>query len=954
MEGDLIAQMSSSVFAHDVNSLARKRDLAWQRGGFLHNHHQEGINSSSYVINPTNWDPKAWFWDSARFVAKPASNESNGAIRIGDSSPPAGFEQIGSKEGMRTAKEAENLTLKLGGRFQNFEEPGGRLNKRVRSGSPANGGNYPICQVDDCKADLSSAKDYHRRHKVCEIHSKTSKAVVGSQMQRFCQQCSRFHSLGEFDEGKRSCRRRLAGHNRRRRKNQPKDDSNQYAFPTNQENRGPGNLKTIDVSGILARLQGHEKDKSASRPGKFDLTISQNSEITAPSTRDLLSVLSSESKVLQPMSGDGRDSSKKSVNPQERLIKTRALAFPSLSEVSDHSLDEISHDLELQLFSSSDGASPPKTSSSSKYQSTENSSPIDDRSALSSPAVQSLFPLRSGDKDYGSMLGLSGDAERILVNGLQYRFGDTSSSGSDQSPSTSDSGNQDRTGRIIFKLFGKDPSSFPGALRNQILSWLSHSPSDMEGYIRPGCVVLSIYLAMPSFAWAKLERDLSERVKFLIQSADSDFWRNARFVVHTANQLASHKDGKVRLCKSWITLSAPEITSVSPLAVVSGEETLITIRGRNLAARGTKLHCAYVGTYTSTSSDSGFSVNSITFNFPGGAPNLYGRFFLEVENGFKGNNFPVIVADPKICQEIRALEPELDGDGIRTNLILHFLNELGWLFQRKSTASFSIFPRFSSSRFKFLILFSVDRDWSALVKKLLDCLMEEKSRNLDLAEEYSEMLSEIRLVHRAVSRRSRKMVELLLNFLERNGSGSSAVYLFPPDVLGPGGLTPLHLAASMDGSEDIVDALTDDPQEIGLESWSSSIDEDGKPPYYYALMRNNQSYNRLVDRKLDRRRGQLSIAVHSVDSISQELPPSVERVIPEITSLRAIYSHCSFLERRTIKSAYPAVGFQIPFMHPILAIAAVCVCVCVFLRGSPVFGSVVSSFSWESLGFGPR
>lgn len=31
----------------------------------------------------------------------------------------------------------------------------------------------------------------------------------------------RFHVLKEFDEGKRSCRRRLAGHNRRRRKTLP-------------------------------------------------------------------------------------------------------------------------------------------------------------------------------------------------------------------------------------------------------------------------------------------------------------------------------------------------------------------------------------------------------------------------------------------------------------------------------------------------------------------------------------------------------------------------------------------------------------------------------------------------------------------------------------------------------------------------------------------------------------
>lgn len=33
--------------------------------------------------------------------------------------------------------------------------------------------------------------------------------------------CCRFHSLGEFDDVKRSCRKRLDGHNRRRRKPPP-------------------------------------------------------------------------------------------------------------------------------------------------------------------------------------------------------------------------------------------------------------------------------------------------------------------------------------------------------------------------------------------------------------------------------------------------------------------------------------------------------------------------------------------------------------------------------------------------------------------------------------------------------------------------------------------------------------------------------------------------------------
>lgn len=76
------------------------------------------------------------------------------------------------------------------------------------------------CQVYGCHEDLTAAKDYHKRHKVCDVHSKTSKVIVNGIEQRFCQQCSRFHLLGEFDDGKRSCRKRLAGHNERRRKPQ--------------------------------------------------------------------------------------------------------------------------------------------------------------------------------------------------------------------------------------------------------------------------------------------------------------------------------------------------------------------------------------------------------------------------------------------------------------------------------------------------------------------------------------------------------------------------------------------------------------------------------------------------------------------------------------------------------------------------------------------------------------
>lgn len=65
--------------------------------------------------------------------------------------------------------------------------------KRARGGNNNNNGGSQTasCLVDGCESDLSNCRDYHRRHKVCELHSKTPVVNIGGHKQRFCQQCSR-------------------------------------------------------------------------------------------------------------------------------------------------------------------------------------------------------------------------------------------------------------------------------------------------------------------------------------------------------------------------------------------------------------------------------------------------------------------------------------------------------------------------------------------------------------------------------------------------------------------------------------------------------------------------------------------------------------------------------------------------------------------------------------------
>ncbi|KAL6629938.1 hypothetical protein ACP70R_029703 [Stipagrostis hirtigluma subsp. patula] len=97
----------------------------------------------------------------------------------------------------------------------------GKEREGKRAKGEEGGGAEVRCQVEGCGVELGSAKEYHRKHRVCEAHTKCPRVVVAGQERRFCQQCSRFHALSEFDQKKRSCRRRLSDHNARRRKPQP-------------------------------------------------------------------------------------------------------------------------------------------------------------------------------------------------------------------------------------------------------------------------------------------------------------------------------------------------------------------------------------------------------------------------------------------------------------------------------------------------------------------------------------------------------------------------------------------------------------------------------------------------------------------------------------------------------------------------------------------------------------
>ncbi|XP_070679683.1 uncharacterized protein [Malus domestica] len=116
------------------------------------------------------------------------------------SEPDAPFREL--KEDVLKDEEDEELD-------EQVEDHHDRKKKGAESVTGASGDGMAICKADGCAVDLSDAKVYNRRHRVCELHSKAPLVIVSGLKRRFCHKCSRFHDLSEFDDTKQSCRRHL-------------------------------------------------------------------------------------------------------------------------------------------------------------------------------------------------------------------------------------------------------------------------------------------------------------------------------------------------------------------------------------------------------------------------------------------------------------------------------------------------------------------------------------------------------------------------------------------------------------------------------------------------------------------------------------------------------------------------------------------------------------------------
>ncbi|WVZ61137.1 hypothetical protein U9M48_011055 [Paspalum notatum var. saurae] len=922
------------------------------------------------------WDLNDWSWDSERFVATPVpSAVVNGSgLNSSPSSSEEAEAEVARNGGLRGSdsdkrkrvvviddEDAEDqdtvvngggsLSLRIGHNDVNEDDRNGKK-IRVQGG----GSSGPACQVEGCGADLTAAKDYHRRHKVCEMHSKATTAVVGNTVQRFCQQCSRFHLLQEFDEGRRSCRRRLAGHNRRRRKTRPdvaiggtasiEDKVSNYLLLSligicanlNSENVQQSNsqellstllknlgsvAKSLEPKELCKLLEAYQSLQNGSNAGTSG-TANAAEEPAEPSNSNLPFV-----------NGSHRGQASSPVVPVQSKSTMVVTPEPASCKLKDFDLNDTCIDVE-------------------GFEDGQEGSPTPVFNAASSPNSASWMQQDSTQ----SPPQISGNSDSTSTQSLSSSNGDT----------------QCRTDKIVFKLFNKVPGDLPPVLRSQIFGWLSSSPTDIESYIRPGCIILTVYLRLVESAWRELSDNMSLHLDKLLNSSTADFWASGLVFVMVRRQLAFMHNGQIMLDRTLAPSSYHycKILRVRPVAAPYSATINFRVEGFNLLSTSSRLICSFEGRCIfqedtdNVADDAEYEDRDIDcLSFCCSAPGPRGRGFIEVEDsGFSNGFFPFIVAENDVCSEVSELESifesssneHADVDNARDQA-LEFLNELGWLLHRANimskqdemdthTAAFNIW------RFRNLGIFAMEREWCAVIKMLLDFifvgLVDVGSRSPE------EVVLSENLLHAAVRRKSVKMIKFLLRYKTNTNSKETAqTYLFRPDALGPSTITPLHIAAASSDAEDVLDVLTNDPGLVGISAWSNARDETGFTPEDYARQRGNDAYLNLVQKKIDKHFGKGHVVLGVPSSMCSIITDGVKPgdVSLEICRpMSASVPSCLLCSRQAAvcpNSAARSFLYR-PAMLTVMGVAVVCVCVGILLHTFPrVYAA--PAFRWEFL-----
>ncbi|KAL8486299.1 hypothetical protein ACS0TY_023127 [Phlomoides rotata] len=559
---------------------------------------------------------------------------------------------------------------------EKLEEAGLPGKKRPRT-ARAPGGAPARCQVPGCEVDISELKGYHKRHRVCLQCANASTVVLDGEIKRYCQQCGKFHILSDFDEDKRSCRRKLERHNNRRRRktNDSKDGLEKESQQT---------ILVDDLSG----------DDDAGKDGIC--VTSQNEE------REIL------------LESDVQVSTLSSALVSQNLQSDSVVSFTSSGETHIEG-DKLN----------------PKLKHSPSY--------LDNKSSFSS-----LCP----------------------------------------------------AGRISFKLYDWNPAEFPRRLRLQIFQWLASMPVELEEYIRPGCTILTAFIAMSRPQWHKLMDEPSLCIKDLIASPGSLLSGRGIMHVYLNDMIFRVSKDATSVLRVKVKDHAPKLHYIFPNCFEAGRPMEFVACGTHLLQSNFRFLISFSGRYlaydihvSSLDCEKGDASSAnhqlLKIYVPRIDVALSGPAFIEVENQSGLSNFiPILIGDEETCAEMEVLQQNIDSSLSSNEHKLSFsrppcevfaskqaeISELvldvGWLLKKPLSEQHLTSSQIQRSNY--LLEYLIEKDSSVILEKLVCSLRSAIDNNLAIGSSHSEMSSLLKNMDTAHRRLAQKLTENESSELNRN------------------------------------------------------------------------------------------------------------------------------------------------------------------------------------------
>ncbi|KAM2656994.1 hypothetical protein EV1_012418 [Malus domestica] len=517
------------------------------------------------------------------------------------------------------------------------EEEAGHGKKRVKTGRATPG--TARCQVPSCGIDIKELKGYHRRHRVCLACANAITVVIDGETKRYCQQCGKFHVLPDFDEGKRSCRRKLERHNNRRRR-KPSDSKGASGKESQKENQ------------------------------------TEETNFDGGATEDSLQ-LSSQ------------------LNEKEELLVSEGGRTPILCSVPE---SENAHsDSVVSVMASGETQ----------------------KDARKHDSNNSLSPPNCDNKSYSSMCP---------------------------------------TGRISFKLYDWNPAEFPRRLRHQIFQWLANMPVELEGYIRPGCTILTIFIAMPKFMWMKLLEDHVSYIHEFVSVPGKMLSGRGNILIYLNDMIFRIVKDGTSVIKTKVEVQAPRLHYVHPTFFEAGKPMEFVACGSNLLQPKFRFLVSFSGKYlaynysppSSHSRIEGDTASNLDHQLckiqvPQTDADCFGPAFIEIENESGLSNFmPVLIGDKEVCAEMKTIqkryEESFSSQGLRFSFTGSLSNsceasslrhtafsevilDIAWLLKKPSSENFQqIITASQIQRFNYLLNFLISIKSTTILDKVLQNL----------------------------------------------------------------------------------------------------------------------------------------------------------------------------------------------------------------------------------------